>query len=93
MAKKPKTAIYKRDPKTRGQDIPYEQKFAGLIRLCETTKPIGVENVVVAWPWVLGDTHDELIESLSRLADAGLAIHIDERFASGKPHLPKVSRN
>jgi hypothetical protein len=28
---------------------------------------------------VLGDTYEELIESLSRLADAGLSLHIAAR--------------
>jgi hypothetical protein len=93
MAKQnPNTATYARDPKTRGQDFPYERKFAGLIRLCETIPP-GVKNVVVSWPWVLGDTHDELIESLSRLADAGLSIHIVGRFDGDKTRLAKMSRN
>lgn len=93
MAKqKPNTAIYKRDPKTRGQDFPYERKFADLIRLCESP-PIGVHNVVVSWPWVLGDTYDELIESLSRFADAGLVIHIVGRFDGDKTRLAKMSRN
>jgi hypothetical protein len=32
--------------------------------------------VTVAYPWVLGDTYDELVESLSRLADAGLLLNI-----------------
>lgn len=94
MAKqKPNTAIYKRDPKTRGQDFPYERKFAGLIKLCETTKAKGVQNVVVTWPWVIGDTYEEVIESLSRLADAGLVLHVVERHTPGEIHLPKVSRN
>lgn len=88
-----RTAAYKRDPKTRGQVAPYEEKFAALIKLCKKAKEEGVGNVVVTWPWVLGDTHDELIESLSRFAEAGLAVHIVERCAPGKPHLPKVSQN
>jgi hypothetical protein len=32
--------------------------------------------MVVAYPWALGDNYEELIESLSRVADAGLSLHI-----------------
>lgn len=32
-----------------------------------------------AYPWVLGDNYEELIESLSRLADAGLSMQIASR--------------
>lgn len=53
----------------------YEQKFANFIELCEKAKG-NDDHVVVAAPWVLGDTYDEIIESLSRIADAGLTLHI-----------------
>jgi hypothetical protein len=71
-----------RDPKTRGQRLAYAQKFAGLIALCEEAKGRGLENIVVSWPWVLGDTYEEIVESLSRLANAGLTLHIVTRFAA-----------
>jgi dihydrodipicolinate synthase/N-acetylneuraminate lyase len=51
----------------------YEQKFEDFIKLCAKAKTEDVSEVLVAAPWVIGDTYDELIESLSRLADAGLA--------------------
>jgi hypothetical protein len=70
---------YTRASGTRGQNAPYKQKFAGLIKACDDCKAQGVRLLVVAWPWVLGDTHKELIESLSRIADAGLVLHITER--------------
>ena len=57
----------------------YEKKFADFIRLCSEAKSNGVAQVMVGYPWVLGDTYDELIESLSRLADAGLTLHIGAR--------------
>ena len=57
----------------------YEKKFADFIRLCSDAKANGVKEVLVGYPWVLGDTYDELIESLSRLADAGLTLHIGAR--------------
>jgi len=69
-------ATYKRDSATRGESIPYERKFGRLIDLCEDARSKQFENLIVAWPWVLGDTYDELLESLSCIADAGLARHI-----------------
>jgi len=57
----------------------YESKFADFIRLCSETKADNGGRVVIAEPWVLGDTYDEIIESLSRLAEAGLSLHIGNR--------------
>ena len=57
----------------------YERKFADFIQLCQKTKAEGASHVIVAQPWALGDTYEEVIESLSRLADAGLALHIARR--------------
>jgi hypothetical protein len=88
-----RAATYTRDPSTRGNNAAYEQKFANLIKLCEEAKKEGVQNLLVTWPWVLGDTYDEMIESLSRIADAGLALQIVERNPPDKAHLPKLSRN
>ena len=57
----------------------YEKKFADFIKLCSEAKAKGTEEVVIGYPWALGDTYEELIESLSRLADAGLVLHIAAR--------------
>jgi len=57
----------------------YEKKFADFIRLCSEAKANGIAQVVIGYPWVIGDTYEELIESLSRLADAGLTLHISAR--------------
>lgn len=57
----------------------YEKKFADFIKLCSHAKAKGTAEIVVAFPWALGDTYEELIESLSRLADAGLRLHIAAR--------------
>ena len=54
----------------------YEMKFADFIRMCAELKAKGVAQMVVAYPWALGDTYEEVIESLSRVADAGLSLHI-----------------
>ncbi len=57
----------------------YEKKFADFIRLCSEAKAKGIAEVVIGYPWVLGDTYEEMIESLARLADAGLSLHIAAR--------------
>jgi hypothetical protein len=54
----------------------YESKYAEFIRLCAIAKAENIGHVIVAEPWVLGDTYDEIIESLTRLAEAGLALHV-----------------
>lgn len=54
----------------------YESKYAEFIRLCAVTKANNIGHVIIAEPRVLGDTYDEIIESLSRLAEAGLALHV-----------------
>jgi hypothetical protein len=57
----------------------YEKKFADFIRLCSEAKSKGTAQIIIGYPWALGDTYEELIESLSRLADAGLTLHIGAR--------------
>jgi len=57
----------------------YEKKFADFIRLCSDAKAKGLSQITVAYPWVIGDNYEEIIESLSRLADAGLSLHIAAR--------------
>jgi hypothetical protein len=57
----------------------YEKKFADFIKLCSKAKAEGISQVTIAYPWVLGETYDDLVESLSRLADAGLLLNIAAR--------------
>lgn len=57
----------------------YAEKFAGFIALCAEAQRQKLDAVIVSHPSVLGDTYAELIESLSRLADAGLALQIAGR--------------
>lgn len=59
----------------------YEEKFSDFIRMCSEAKAQGVEVVLVATPGVLGDDYGEVMESLSRLADAGLALRVAARNA------------
>ena len=64
---------------------PYESKFAEFLRMCRDAKQQGLEAVVVRSPEVLGDDYEELVESLNRLSDAGLALMLvprDQRSGS-----------
>lgn len=60
----------------------YAEKFAGFIQLCADASSQQVDAIVISHPSVLGDTYAELIESLSLLADAGLALRIAGRGPS-----------
>jgi len=56
----------------------YDSKFADFIRLCAESQKSGVKQLVVASPSVIGDNYAEIIESLSHLAESGLALSIAE---------------
>jgi hypothetical protein len=56
----------------------YEEKFAELIRQCKTVKEQGAITVVVTYPEKLGDTYEEVVESLSRVAELGLQLVVAE---------------
>jgi len=53
--------------------VEYPVKFANLVRLARTRQ---AEIAVVAFPGVLGDTYDEVMQSLSLLAERGLRLMI-----------------
>ena len=57
----------------------YEKKFADFIQLVSEAKAKGTNEIIVGYPWALGDNYEELIESLTRLADAQLSLHIAGR--------------
>lgn len=63
-------------PRTTPPD--YNSKFADFIRLCVESQKSGVKQVVVATPSVIGDNYAEIVESLSRLAESGLALNVAE---------------
>lgn len=56
--------------------IEYDRKFADFIKMLAGTID---ETIVVHHPEVLGDNHQELVESLNRLADAGKKLIIVPR--------------
>ena len=72
--KEAKVVTYARELNTP-TNIPYEKKFDELIRLCKEA-PSQADAVVMAAPQVLGDSYEEAMESLRRIANVGLAIII-----------------
>jgi hypothetical protein len=44
--------------------------------------------VIIHHPQVLGDNYDEMVESMNRIADAGLMIHILPRGEREKANAP-----
>ena len=62
----------------------YEKKFASFTRICTAAKFRGSDNILITHPQMLGDNYDEVIESLSRLADAELRLQIMARKEPGQ---------
>jgi hypothetical protein len=56
----------------------YEEKLAEFIRQCKTVKEQGAVTVIVTCPEKLGDTYEEIVESLSRVAELGLQLVVAE---------------
>ena len=54
----------------------YEEKFREFIKLIAEARRQGTPTVIVQRPEVLGDTYEEIIESLNRLAAAELTLTI-----------------
>lgn len=76
--KKMKAAAYYRDLDAT-RLMPYEDKWSGLLRMCEEAKKGEFEIVIVAKPEILGDDYEELIGNLLRCAEVGLLVAIAEK--------------
>ena len=75
MANKRKAVAYYRERESN-KDTLYATKFAGFVRAVAKAKESGCDMIIIAEPWVIGDTYEEITESLSHLAgsDVGLCI-------------------
>jgi hypothetical protein len=56
----------------------YEQKFSEFIRMCKERKGV-IDVIYINNPSVIGDNYAEIIESLNRLAEAGMGLRVAER--------------
>jgi hypothetical protein len=75
---KMKAAAYYRDLDAT-RDLPYDEKFSGLLAMWEEAKKGEFEIVVVASPEIMGDNYEELVTNLRRCAQAGLLVAIAEK--------------
>lgn len=66
---------YAREREAHNKDAPYAEKFADFIKIVAQAKATGCE-IIIAEPWVIGDTYDEVIESLSHLAGTSIGLNI-----------------
>lgn len=73
-----RAAAYSRDL-AAGRLLPFDEKFSGLLRMCEQAKKGEFEILIVAGPETLGDDYEELLGNLRRLAEAGLLVAIAEQ--------------
>ena len=78
MSQNKNAIAYVRGPETRGLDLPYEEKFSAFSQAIADAKSKKAD-IVISAPWIIGDTYEEIIESLSRLAGAGIALHVAQR--------------
>lgn len=67
----------------------YEQKFSQLIKLCVRVTGTDIGTMIIATPLVLGDTYEEVMESLVRIACADLRLVIVPPGFSAKTHPPR----
>ncbi len=79
MPKNQNIIAYAREREAESIDAPYAKKFAGFIKKIVQAKTTGCDVMLVTEPWVIGDTYDEVIESLSRLAESRIGLLIVER--------------
>jgi hypothetical protein len=75
MAKKAKAIPYTRD-REANKDGPYTIKFAAFIKAITRAKTLDCDTILITEPWAIGDTYQEITESLSRLAGTGIGLQI-----------------
>jgi hypothetical protein len=79
MNGKSKVVTYTRNPQTRNAVAPYESKFAEWIKVVAEANATDVEAILIAEPWVIGDTHEEIVQSLSLIGGTSIALCIAQR--------------
>jgi hypothetical protein len=79
-AKKMTAATYARDLEAT-RELPRDEKFAGLLRLCAEAKQGKFEIIIATSPEILGDDYEELVGNLRRCAHAGLLVAFAENEA------------
>ena len=60
--------------------MPYdERKFEQFNKMLKDIKEGDVDMIIIAWPDVLGEDYEEVIENLSRIAECDLPLVITRR--------------
>ena len=75
MDKKQKIVTYDRD-RNANIGAPYATKFASFITAVTEARAFGVETILIAEPWIIGDTYEEITESLAHLSGTGIGLQI-----------------
>ena len=75
MAQKAKAIPYIRDHEVN-PDAPYATKFATFIQAIVEAKTFGCDIILIAEPWVIGDTYEEIAENLSLLGRTGVHLQV-----------------
>jgi hypothetical protein len=75
MGKNLKVIAYARD-REANKEAPYAVKFANFIQTVSQAKATGCHAILIAEPWVIGDTYEEIIQSLSYLAGTNVGLQI-----------------
>jgi len=70
-----KAIPYVRD-REANKDAPYEIKFATFIKAVADAQATGCNIILIVEPWVIGDTYEEITESLARLSGTGIGLQI-----------------
>jgi hypothetical protein len=71
-------ASYTRDLEAT-RNLPFDEKFSGLLRLCEEAKHGTFRAIVAVRPEILGEDYAKLVSNLLRCAQAGLMIAFAEQ--------------
>ena len=75
MAKEQKIFTYTRD-RAANKDAPYAIKFASFIQAINDGKATGCTTILIMEPWVIGDTYEEITQSLSHLSGTGIGLQV-----------------
>jgi len=54
----------------------YTEKFKGFIKAIKQAKADKAQSIIIQSPYAIGDNYEEIVESLNRIASAGLSLSI-----------------
>jgi len=70
-----KIMTYTRDREVN-KTAPYATKFAAFIQAVNDAKATGCNIILIMEPWVIGDTYEEMTESLALLSGSGIGLQV-----------------